>query len=135
MGQEKPREIIGVNVRRLRSHAGLTQAQLAEAADVSDETISRIERGAYEPSVMTACAVASALRVTVEDLVRPGARSAHPVALPDPLRALTGRALRLGNRGQRALLKVADLLLTLDPRGGQPKAAVPSRGPSRRRSA
>jgi DNA-binding XRE family transcriptional regulator len=41
---------IARRVREARVHADLTQAELAEAAGVTDETISRIERGAYEPA-------------------------------------------------------------------------------------
>ncbi|MHB8874402.1 MAG: helix-turn-helix transcriptional regulator [Myxococcaceae bacterium] len=115
----KPRETIAANVKRLRSRAGLTQAQLAEAVGVSDETISRIERAAFEPGVMTACGLASALRVTVEDLVRPGARSASAVAVPAPLRILAERARRLDIEGQKALVKIADVLLAAERRSAR----------------
>lgn len=114
MSELKPREIVGANVKRLRSRARLTQAHLAEAADVSDETISRIERGAYEPSLMTACAIAKALRVTVEDLAKPGARSTRAVATPSQSRTLTERTRRLSEEGQRTLLKIAEVLLAAE---------------------
>ena len=52
---------IGTNLRRLRLAAGLTQEGLAEAADVANATISRIERGRLVPSLKLAERLATAL--------------------------------------------------------------------------
>ena len=55
-------------VKSARERAGLTQAKLAEDAGITDETVSRLERGAYEPSLATILAIARALGTTVEAL-------------------------------------------------------------------
>ena len=51
-----------------RQAAGLTQQQLAEAADVSRQTIVAIERGDYSPSVVLALRLSLLLNVAVEHL-------------------------------------------------------------------
>lgn len=57
------------NLRRLRLAAGLTQAQLAEVADVTDATISRIERGRFQPSHNLLVRLAAAVGASESDLV------------------------------------------------------------------
>lgn len=47
----------------------MTQAQLADAANTTDETIGRIERARSEPSLSRLVAIARALRVSVDQLV------------------------------------------------------------------
>lgn len=61
-------------VRAARRAADLTQAELAEAAGVSRQTIVAVEAGDYAPSVYLALALADRLGSTVEALfgdVRP----------------------------------------------------------------
>ena len=55
-------------VRRARLLAELTQAQLAEAAGVTRQTIVAIEAGDYAPSVYLALAICDRLGSTVETL-------------------------------------------------------------------
>ena len=55
-------------IRVARVGAGLTQAQLAEAAGVSRQTVVAMEAGNYAPSVYLALRVAASLATTVEDL-------------------------------------------------------------------
>lgn len=57
-----------VAVKTHRKSAGLTQAQLAVAVDVSRQTIVAIERGDYSPSVYLALRIARRLDTTVETL-------------------------------------------------------------------
>jgi putative transcriptional regulator len=59
------------DVRRARRAVDLTQAQLAEAAGVSRQTIVAVENGGYAPSVYLALALAEVLGETVESLFRP----------------------------------------------------------------
>ncbi len=63
--------IIGQNVAKYRSQAGLTQAQLAEAVDISSVFISRIERGQKMMKVSTLHAIAQALHVSCDALLSP----------------------------------------------------------------
>lgn len=55
-------------VRVRRTGSGLTQAELAEAAGVTRQTIIAIERGGYAPSVALALVLAEALATPVERL-------------------------------------------------------------------
>jgi transcriptional regulator with XRE-family HTH domain len=61
-------ELLGARIYELRLKAGLTQAQLAEKTDVSNETISRIERGLRSPSFEVLERLAEALQVEARDL-------------------------------------------------------------------
>ncbi|MEX2495173.1 MAG: helix-turn-helix transcriptional regulator [Woeseia sp.] len=57
---------LGNALRELRGEAGLTQAQLAEAAGVSRKTINTVENGVFVPSSILALRLAQALGVPVE---------------------------------------------------------------------
>ena len=57
------RKLFGASLRQCRRSRGLTQAQLAEATDLSLEMIGRLERGLTAPSFETIAALASALRI------------------------------------------------------------------------
>lgn len=60
---------VGANqVRRYRRIAEFTQAELAEAIEVSRQTIVSIEKGDYSPSVHLALRIAAVLNASVEDL-------------------------------------------------------------------
>lgn len=107
--------MIGRRVRQARERAGFTQAALAEAAGVTDETISRLERGAYEPALSTIVAVVEALGLDLDTVVRPRQarvdRAAEPGPPPSPvLRRLVARARVLAPEAQRVLLRLAELL-------------------------
>jgi transcriptional regulator with XRE-family HTH domain len=109
---------LGRAVKAARQRAKLTQAELAERAAVSDETVGRLERGAFEPSLGTMLAVSRALGSSVDALAEgregprtaarePGSRyeAGHAVDLSklppelrrlitDLVRALAGKAKR-----------------------------------------
>jgi putative transcriptional regulator len=55
-------------VRSLRTARNLSQQQLAEAMDVSRQTINSIEKERYTPSLPLAIALARYFDTTVEDL-------------------------------------------------------------------
>jgi putative transcriptional regulator len=54
-------------IRSLRTAHGLSQQQLAEAMDVSRQTINSIEKERYTPSLPLAIALARYFGTTVED--------------------------------------------------------------------
>ena len=60
---------IGGRVREIRIKNGMTQEQLAEAANLSVPYISHIERGFKRPSLETLVRVAGALHVTADVLL------------------------------------------------------------------
>jgi len=55
-----------------RARADVTQAELAEAVDVSRQTINAIERGRYDPSLALAFDLAAYFDCRVEELFEPG---------------------------------------------------------------
>jgi putative transcriptional regulator len=57
-------------IRELREARGLTQAALAEAVDVSRQTIIAIEKGRYDLSLSLAFRIADAFGETVEAVFR-----------------------------------------------------------------
>ena len=59
---------LGQRVRALRRERDLTQERLAEAAHLSVNYISGVERGFYSPSLTALAAVAKALNVEIKDL-------------------------------------------------------------------
>jgi transcriptional regulator with XRE-family HTH domain len=54
---------VGKTLRKLRKAKGLSQAELAEKADLSREYVNKIEAGKYDPPLSTINALAKALRV------------------------------------------------------------------------
>jgi transcriptional regulator with XRE-family HTH domain len=65
-----PRKSLGRAIRRKRLRLGLTQEELAEAADLHWTYVSGIERGIRNVSILKLCRIANALNVRVRDLVR-----------------------------------------------------------------
>ena len=97
---------IGGRVREIRIKNGMTQEQLAEAANLSVPYISHIERGFKRPSLETLMRVAGALHVTADCLLsglQPADRNAF---LQDIEELLDDCSLR----ERRVLLEVASAL-------------------------
>jgi transcriptional regulator with XRE-family HTH domain len=107
-----PAAKLAERVSAARQRAGLTQAELAEATGVTDETISRIERGRYEPAVSTLFRLAEALDVSLDYLAgereRGNARTASSESAI--VRRLRARIEILTPAAQRKLLAIAELL-------------------------
>ncbi len=61
---------IGQGIQAARSHAGLTQAQLAQRVGVAKVTISHWETGHRTPSMDSLVRTADALGVPVADIVQ-----------------------------------------------------------------
>ena len=55
-----------VMLRKLRKKLGLTQAKLADIADVPRTTITKIESGSYNPTIETLSKIATALNKKLE---------------------------------------------------------------------
>ena len=64
---------LAVGMKRLRVKLGMTQAALAEQADVHEQFISQLERQERSPRLETIDALASAFGVKPWDLLRAGA--------------------------------------------------------------
>jgi transcriptional regulator with XRE-family HTH domain len=60
---------IGRRVRQARKNAGYSQDELAKILGLTQGAISKIERGAIYPSVVTAMHLAEALSIPLVDLL------------------------------------------------------------------
>ena len=72
------RNTFGEAVRERRLAAGMTQEELAERAGVDRKSISRMETGAYSPSLDRVWRVADALQISLADFFerpKPGTRN------------------------------------------------------------
>jgi transcriptional regulator with XRE-family HTH domain len=62
---------IAKNIRKLRRQQGLSQDKLSKLADISHNTIIKIESGAIQsPTMDTASKIAKALGVSLDDLMK-----------------------------------------------------------------
>lgn len=110
-------EGIGCRIRKARRAAGLTQAILAEMIGLAPETISRLEHGAFVPSVPTLIKIAEALDTGLETLARGGPTGRRSPGGAPADRRLAARIARLSPAARRA---VADLVALL-PAGRRPR--------------
>ncbi len=118
----------GERVRGLRQARKLTQANLAERAGITDETVSRVERGAFEPTLSTAVLLAQALETRLDTLT---GRDREEEPLPHPLapnvQRLVDLVLALDPDAQAALLRMAELLYQKRRPGAKERAAEAKR--------
>jgi transcriptional regulator with XRE-family HTH domain len=63
------RAVVGNNVRKLRTEAGLTQEQLAFEAEIDLTYLGGIERGRRNPSLLVMVRIAQALAVKIARIV------------------------------------------------------------------
>jgi transcriptional regulator with XRE-family HTH domain len=64
------RQIVGKNVRRLRTARGLTQEQLAFESEIDLTYLGGIERGRRNPSLLVMVRIAGALSARPADLLK-----------------------------------------------------------------
>lgn len=86
---------VGRAVRFHRDAAGLTQADLAERANLAFETISRVESGREPPSLNTAVSLADAMAVSVDAVLGRGPAPKRNSGLAPELRRLLVAASRV----------------------------------------
>ncbi len=63
------RQTLGKRIRQFRESAGLTQEELARAANIGRVTLIRLEKGEQSPRLKTLNAIAGALRIRVRELL------------------------------------------------------------------
>ena len=61
-------ETLGNRIKERRAELGLTQADLAEACQVSRKTVNTVENGIFVPSALLALKLARALQLAPGDL-------------------------------------------------------------------
>ena len=102
---------LGMRIKELRVSAGLTQALLAERVQLSDEFVSRLERGIKAASVTTLERIAGALGVDVKDLFDKIADTQTATA-----RRITNLLSATDKRTQRVAEKVVEQIVDLSRR-------------------
>ena len=60
--------MLNTSIRKLRMERHMEQSELARLVDVRRETIGRLERGQYNPSLKLAMDIAKVFHTTVEDI-------------------------------------------------------------------
>ena len=60
---------LGDRLYSIRKRRGMTQAQVAEAADVSDRTYTEIERGIVNMRILTCVKICEALHITPDEVL------------------------------------------------------------------
>ena len=55
-------------LEELRRRAGMTQEELAEALEVSRQTVGSLENGRYNPSILLAFKIARLFHTTIEEV-------------------------------------------------------------------
>lgn len=74
------RALLGRNLTRLRNKAGHTQEVLAELSGIAQPTISQIEGGKVNATILTIYGLAQALGVSHIDLLEPDSTALHEIA-------------------------------------------------------
>lgn len=69
MTEEKLKENIAKNIASLRKKNGMTQAELADALNYSDKSVSKWERGDGIPDILVINKIAELFGVTVNDII------------------------------------------------------------------
>jgi len=62
------RYILKNRLEEVRKQNGITQEELAEKLEVSRQTISSLEKGRYNPSIILAFKIARYFKMTIEDI-------------------------------------------------------------------
>ena len=92
---------IGFRIRELRQLRGLTLQELADVSGLSTSMLSLVERGRASPSIGSLIVIASALGVTMSDLLVNGADSEEKIVV----RASEARTVETAQHVVRRLLR------------------------------
>lgn len=68
--KDERNKIFARNLKAERYRKGVTQAELAEAIDVSESSISLIERGIQSPSIFLVYDISKFLEIDINDLLK-----------------------------------------------------------------
>ena len=69
MNTKERLKIFGINVKKHRLLQGISQEELAEKCDISRNSISLIETGKLNPTILKVVDIAEALDVNIENLI------------------------------------------------------------------
>ena len=68
--KDERNKILARNIKAERYRKGITQSELAEKIDVSESTISLIERGVQTPSIFLVYDISRFLQIDINDLLK-----------------------------------------------------------------
>ncbi|MFC5491377.1 helix-turn-helix transcriptional regulator [Dokdonella soli] len=102
---------LGSRIAQLRKEQGITQVQLAEVLDVSQQTITAYEVGRRRIQVSSLPLIAKTLGVAVEDLVGPDPKPAAKRGPAPKLQQQMDRIAKLPKTQQRFVMQVLDSML------------------------
>ena len=89
-------EILGDRIRLVRTNRDLSQEELAEAINLSRESINRIENGSLKAKLETIAAIAGILNISIDYLI--GSEDALSVDTESEIRSLLLDCNRLEKR-------------------------------------
>ena len=61
---------LGLTIQRIRKEKGITQVELGDSCDSEKSSISRIESGRTNPTILTLRKIAVGLNITVDELLK-----------------------------------------------------------------
>lgn len=100
---------VGARIRELREARDLTQAQLAEAVEISVEMLGRVEAGRAALSLANLVATARAMEVRLPALLDVEGALPEPVRAPSEARLLASFRV-LNDRDREVVLAVVEVL-------------------------
>lgn len=86
-GKANPKMQFGQRLRELRKEVGLSQEALAYAAGLDRSYVGGVERGEYNISLLNICALAQALGVLPQELLRFSTEDTKTIKVPANARA------------------------------------------------
>jgi transcriptional regulator with XRE-family HTH domain len=108
-------QVVGQNVHRLRTAAGISLADLASVGGISKTTLHGIEQGQGNPTLNTLWALATALRASLGELLEPPGSTVEVVRAGDQRPQVEGDAVsaRLLHRIKlRGTVEVYDIAIS-----------------------
>lgn len=97
---------IGYAIANRRRMAGLTQAEVAERLGISNDAISRMERGSIMPTVLRLIQFAEIFHCEAADLL-----TESSTLLPDQSKRLAVVLAKLDDREREALVGIIELMV------------------------
>lgn len=68
--KDRRNSLLALNIKAERNRKNLTQSELAELINMSDSTVSLIERGLQTPSIFVVHDIANALNIDIKELLK-----------------------------------------------------------------
>ena len=110
MGQKKDLNVlVGINIKREREKAGLTQDQLSEKLSIGPKSLSAIERGVVGISLTTLLKICDVLSVSANTILREDCEKNNIQNITDQLERLTPSQLEIAADMLNKLFKAFSL--------------------------